>query len=167
VLYDSAALVTLDRVGPLARGASAVEAWIAFPAKSRGWCTLGQWLGFHVVYSGIRKRGLGGSRRDWWGRCCREVWRKLTGVELVGAVLRNCFVGGTDCRSQAGVDNRKLRGGVAGVSHNCTSHKSLILGVRVDTRTNDDIGVTGLDIGEIKANNSGIERETRCKGIIY
>lgn len=141
---------------PLTRGASVVGTWTAFPTRSRRRCTLGQRLGFHVVYSGVRKRGLGGNWRDWWVRCFQEVWRELTGVEVVGVLLRNFFVGGTDCRSQAGVDNRELRGGVAGISHNCTSHKPSILGVTVNTRTNDDIGVTVLDIGDIKTNNSGI-----------
>jgi len=135
---------------------------MTFPTKSRGWCTLGQRRGFHVVYPGVRKRGLGGNRGDCWG-----VWREPTGVEIVGVLVRNCLVGGTDCRSQAGADDRKLRGGVAGISHNCTDRKPLILKVRANARTNDDIGVTGLDIGDIKTNNPVNEGEIMCKGVIY
>ena len=35
------------------------------------------------------------------------------------------------------------------------------------TRTDDDIGVAGLDIGDLKANRPASERETVCKRVIY
>ena len=96
----------------------------------------------------------------------------IDGTEVVGVLLSNYFIRGTGgtvshCRSRAEVDDRKLWGGVARISHNCTGRKPLISEVRVDTRTNDDISVTGLDIGDTKANDAVIERETICKGIIY
>ena len=69
-------------------------------------------------------------------------------------------------RSRPGVDDRKLWGGVSRIAHNYADRKQLISEVKVDTHTNDDISITGPDIGDAKLYTTVNERETVCKGTI-
>lgn len=71
------------------------------------------------------------------------------------------------CRSSVGVLNRKFRGSVARIAHNYVGCEPLIPEVRAYTPTNDNITVTGLDVGDLNSHVALVERETRCKGTVY
>ena len=65
------------------------------------------------------------------------------------------------------IRNRKLWGAVARISHNYIDCELLVSEVRVCTRTNDDIGITGLDIRDFDVYTAVDEKEVRGEGVVY
>ena len=108
-------------------------------------------------------------RRGRWTFEDHQALALVNGIGFVGILLRNYFVG--RARGILGrwaiVKNRKRRGSVARIAHNCANRKSLISEVGEHARTNDDISITGLNVGNLNAYSAVVERETGCKGMFY
>lgn len=108
-------------------------------------------------------------RRGWRSFEVQKAFAPANGIEFVGILLRGYFIG--KARRIIGrwavIENRKRRGGVAGIAHNYVNHKSLISEVGVRARTDDDISVTGFNVGNLDAYSAVADRETGCKGVFY
>lgn len=71
------------------------------------------------------------------------------------------------CRSRTPLQDRELRGGVARITHNWVGCQLSFSKAREYTRTNDEISVTGLDIGDYNVYAAVGEEEARGEGVIY
>ena len=122
----------------------------------------GKRLGFDGTGAGVRGQKIGNA---WWD----ETWRRLLGIEIARAFLCGRFARGSVSRTRLGAWFRdpKRRRSVARVAHNYTNgEQSTSQDRRGETRTNDDVCVTRLDIGDLYAHETVCEMETSCERMI-